>query len=86
MFSKGSKNKWALFLMILAGIVAGGYLGLYLSGFQYLSWLNLGADFGIDPPFALNLGIIAFSISFNVKFTISGVIGIAAAVLLYKKL
>ena len=86
MFSKGSKNKWALFIMLAAGIVAGGFLGMFLGNLPYMEWLNLGADFGIDPPFALNLGLIAVSVGFNVKFTIAGVIGMLITALLYKKL
>ena len=84
--SKGGKNKWALFLLILAGIVAGGFIGMFLADFPYMSWLNLGADFGVDPPFQANLGLIAVSIGFNIKFTVAGVIGAALSIILYKKL
>ena len=86
MFSKGSKNKWALFFMVLAGIIAGGFIGSYLGELPYMGWLTLGASFGIDPPFALNLGVIALSFGFNIKFTIAGVIGMAVSIILYKKL
>ena len=86
MFSKGSKNKWALFLMILAGIVAGGFIGMYAGDLPYLGWLNFGTSFGIDPPFVLNLGIIALSFGFNIRFTIAGVICVIVSIFLYKKL
>jgi len=85
-FKKGSKNNWALFLMILAGVVAGGFIGVYLGEFPYMGWLNLGADFGVNPPFALNLGLIAVSVGFNIKFTVAGLIGVAVSIILYKKL
>ena len=32
----GSKNAWALFLLILAGIVLGGFIGVQ-KGFQHLA-------------------------------------------------
>ena len=86
MVSKGGKNKWALFLMVLAGIVAGGYIGMFAGGLPYMGWLNFGTDFGIDPPFVVNLGVIALSLGVNIRFTIAGVIGMLAAALLYKKL
>ena len=86
MFAKGSKNKWALLVMALAGIVAGGFIGVHLSEFPLFNWLNLGATFGIDPPFHLNLGVIAISFGFNIKFTIAGVIGMIISIILYKKL
>lgn len=86
MFSKGSKNKWALFLLMLAGVVAGGFIGMYLGELPYMGWLNLGANFGIDPPFAVNLGLIAVSVGFNIKFTVAGLIGTAIAIILYRRL
>ena len=86
MFSKGSKNKWALFILMLAGLVGFGFIGMYLSEFKYTGWLNLGASFGVDPPFVLNLGLIALSFGVNVRFTIAGILGVITAVVLYKKL
>jgi len=86
MVSKGGKNKWALFLMVLAGIVAGGYIGMFASNLPYMAWLGYGADFGVDPPFALNLGVIALSVGFNIKFTIAGVMGMLVTALIYRRL
>ena len=85
-FAKGSKNKWALFMLVLAGILAGGFIGMYLGELPFMGWLNLGASFGIDPPFALNLGIIAVSLGFNIRFTVAGIIGMVISVILYRKL
>ena len=34
------KNSWALFLLILAGIVVGGFLGYLARDVSWLSWLN----------------------------------------------
>lgn len=33
----GSKNAWALFLLILAGIVLGGFIVCLQKGFQHLA-------------------------------------------------
>ena len=81
---KGSKNKWALFIMVLAGIIAGGYLGVLLGGLSNMEWLNFGASFGIDPPLSLNLGVIALSLGFNIRFTIAGVLGMIISIIIYK--
>jgi len=86
MMSKGGKNKWALFLMLLAGIVVGGYIGLFASGTPYTAWLDFGTGYGIDPPFNINLGIIAVSVGFRLKITIAGVLGMFIAALIYRKL
>ena len=37
----GSKNAWALFLLILAGIVLGGFIGVLAEGVPALSWLSM---------------------------------------------
>lgn len=47
--SKGiaGKNNWALFLLLLAGIVLGGFIGSLAAGVPFLSWLELWADIWI---------------------------------------
>ena len=47
----GSKNAWALFLLILAGVVLGGFIGTLAKGVPALSWLSYGQSFGrADRP------------------------------------
>ena len=41
----GSKNAWALFLLILAGVVLGGFIGTLAKGVPALSWLSYGQSF-----------------------------------------
>ena len=38
----GSKNAWALFLLLLAGVVLGGFIGELAKGVPALSWLGYG--------------------------------------------
>ena len=54
----GSKNAWALFLLILAGVVLGGFIGTLAKGVPALSWLSYGQSFGIDEPIVLDLGVL----------------------------
>ena len=42
----GSKNAWALFLLLLAGIVLGGFIGMLAEGVPSLDWLAYGQSFG----------------------------------------
>ena len=49
------KNNWALFLMILAGIVIGGFIGWLTKDVSFLSWLNFGQSFGLSNPIVLDL-------------------------------
>ena len=45
------KNNWALFLLLLAGIVLGSFIAQATSGISALSWLNYGQKFGLTSPF-----------------------------------
>ena len=44
------KNYWALLLMILAGVVLGGFIGQLSAGVPALRWLNYGQTFGLSNP------------------------------------
>ena len=49
------KNNWACFLLILAGIVIGGFIGSLFPS----TWLNYGQSFGLSQPLVLDLGILS---------------------------
>ena len=90
--SKGSKNYGVLFLFILGGIVLGGFLGrlLYMLGeavpaMGFLTWFSYGKEFGMIEPFLLDLEIIKLQFACSFKFTVSGIIGIIIAFLIYRK-
>lgn len=80
------KNGWALFLMLLAGIVLGGFIGSLAAGIPFLSWLNYGQSFGFSEPIMLDLGILVLTFGLNIKITISGIIGVLIAVVIYRLL
>lgn len=80
----GSKNAWALFLLILAGIVLGGFIGMLADGVSALSWLNYGQSFGLDEPVVLNLGLLVVSFSLTIKITIASIIGVVLAIIIYR--
>ena len=44
----GSKNSWALFLLILAGLVLGGFIGMLAEGSSAGGWLGYGLTFGVE--------------------------------------
>ena len=51
------KNRWALVLMILAGIVLGSFIATLTDGISWLSWLSFGQTFGFQNPIILDLGL-----------------------------
>jgi hypothetical protein len=78
------KNNWALLLMVLAGIVIGGFIGQLASGVSALSWLNYGQTFGLSDPLVLDLGILVLTFALTIKITIAGILGIVLAVIIYR--
>ena len=78
------KNNWALFLLLLAGIVLGGFLGSLAEGVPFLSWLNYGQNFGFAEPIVLNLGILVLTFGLTIKITIASIIGVLLAIIIYQ--
>ena len=55
------KNFWILLIMLLAGIVLGGFMGQMAEGIPWLGWLNFGQSFGLDSPLVVNFGILVIT-------------------------
>lgn len=85
MYSRNSKNVWALFLLILAGIVLGGFIGHYASALPNMSWLDYGQTFGLTKPMIVEMGILSLTLGFTIKINISSVIGVAIGVIAYRR-
>ena len=78
-----NRNFWILLLLLLAGIVLGGFLGNMAEG---IPWLNFGQSFGLDEPLVLNLGVVVITFGLSIKITMAGILGVAAALVIYKAL
>ena len=74
------KNNWACFLMILAGIVIGGFIGNLLP----VEWLNYGQSFGLSSPIVLDLGILCVTFGLSIKITIASILGIIVSIIIYR--
>lgn len=80
----GGKNSWALFLLMLAGIVLGGFIGTLTADMPGYAWLNYGQSFGFDNPIVLNLGILVITFALNIKITIASIIGLVISAIIYR--
>lgn len=74
------KNNWACFLMILAGIVIGGFIGTLFPN----TFLNYGNEFGLVSPVVLDLGIMVLTFGLTIKITIGSILGIIIGILIYR--
>ncbi|MDE7177271.1 MAG: DUF4321 domain-containing protein [Lachnospiraceae bacterium] len=74
------KNNWVCVLLIMAGIVIGGFIGSLFPS----TWLNYGQSFGLTQPLVLDLGILSVTFGLSIRLTIAGIIGIALAIIVYR--
>lgn len=80
----GGKNNWALFLLLLSGIVLGGFIGNLAAGVPGFSWLSYGQSFGLTSPIVLDLGIMVLTFGLSIKITIASIIGVLLAIIIYR--
>ena len=77
-----NKNFWVLLLLVLSGIVLGGFIGTMTQGVSWLSWLNFGQSFGLTSPLVLDLGILQITFGLSIRITMASIIGVALAILI----
>ena len=71
-------------IMLLAGIVLGGFMGQLAEGISWLNWLNFGQSFGLDSPLVINFGILVITFGLTIKITMASIIGVAVALIIYR--
>ncbi|MFR5601473.1 MAG: DUF4321 domain-containing protein [Lachnospiraceae bacterium] len=81
-----NKNFWVLLLLMLTGIVLGGFIGSLASDVSWLSWMNFGQSFGLDSPLVLNFGILVITFGLSIKITMASIIGMLLALLVWRYL
>ena len=84
------RDSLVLLLLMLAGVVLGGFLGYLAKDISWLAWLNYGQTFGLTgtdgSALVLNLGVLTLQFGLQIKITIASIIGIVVAFFLYRKL
>ena len=74
------KNNWTCLLLILTGIVLGGFIGNLFGN----SWLNYGQTFGLSSPIVFDLGIMCITFGLSIKITVASILGIIIGVIIYR--
>ena len=80
----GYKNFWILLIMLLTGIVLGGFIGQLADGVVWLKWLNYGQSFGLDTPLVIDFGLLVITCGLTIKITMASIIGVAIALIIYR--
>ena len=80
------KNKyvWVLLILLLTGVVLGGFIGNVTEGIPALSWLSFGESFGLNTPLVLDFGILVVTFGLSIRITMAGIIGVVLALLVYR--
>ena len=81
---RSTKNGWTLLLLVLAGVVLGGFIGSLTEGISGLSWLSYGQAVGVETPIILDLGILMITFGMTIRITIASIVGIVLAILVYR--
>lgn len=81
-----SKNVWVLLLCMLAGLTVGNFLGDVCSKVSFLSFLNYGQSFGLKDPVTIDLGVLLITLKFQIKITLTGIVGLLGGIMFYKKI
>lgn len=72
-------------VIILTGIILGGFLGDLALGVPALSFLAAGKTFGMTTPMVVELGIVKFTFAILVRLNIAAAIGVIISLIVIKK-
>ena len=79
-------NNLSLVLLLLAGLVIGGFIGDWLSSFDAFSFLSYGKTFGLSSPMVLDLSVVVLTFGVIFKINMASIIGVVIAFFVYRKL
>lgn len=81
-----TQNIWILLLLMLAGVVLGGFIASLVANVSFLSFLAYGKTFGLTSPLNLDLGVLTLQFGCTINFTIAGILGIILAFFIYRRM
>lgn len=80
---ESNRSGWIMLLMVLCGLVVGGFMGELLG--KYLPILKYGYNLGISTH-EWNFHVLKLTFGLNFNINMFSVLGIIAAILLYRRL
>lgn len=91
--NRSSKNVLVLILIMLGAIVVGSFISETLvniakdvSSLSFLKFLGYNHEFGVNPPFSLNLIALTVQFGFNIKISLLSVLFMFLGVFIYRRM
>jgi len=75
-----------LFILLVGGMIIGGFIGHYMGQYPQFEFLNYGKVFGTDAPVSLELGIVRLVLGITINVNIASIIGMALGGLVFRQL
>ncbi|MCQ1528477.1 DUF4321 domain-containing protein [Lutispora saccharofermentans] len=83
MMRNTERNGWILLLILICGIVVGGFIGEMLG--NYIPILKYGYNLGVSPhTYDLRVIKLTFGLTFNINMF--SILGIIIAILVFRKM
>ena len=79
------KNSIILVLILISGLILGGYIGTLAAIVPTISFLSYGKTIGLTEPFILDLEFLYLEFGFSINFSIAGVLGMILSGIIYNK-
>ncbi len=80
---EGGRNGWIMLLMVVCGLVVGGFLGELLG--KYFPILKYGYNLGVSAH-EWNFHILRLTFGFDFNINMFSILGIVIAIYIYRKL
>jgi hypothetical protein len=77
---------WIYIVVVVAGAMLGSVVADALGQFTYLAPLGHSVAVGVDPPVTLDLRVLTVTLGFVVRLNLATVLGIIAAVFVFRLL
>jgi hypothetical protein len=79
------KKTFAFLFFVISGIILGGFLAEVCQNIPYFNWMSWGKDIGIEN-WNVDLYVIRFHIGFMIRATLSQMVTISLALILFSKI
>ena len=77
---------WIFIVVVVAGAMLGSVVADALGQFTYLAPLGHSVAVGVDPPVTLDRRVLTLTLGFVVRLNLATVLGIIAAVFVFRLL